>query len=186
MLSYSCFGFIDRGDTFFESLIRGQRYLLPVIPLLLIPYSDVVDSVRFVKKLIFPAFGVLCILSIVIHIRHQHYLKQEIYYQDVIYTYTEDADLILCNKEVFELFNPYIKYVSWAPFESRRHVLSLDTYRDLNKNIYLACIARDEEVRRLCHKALSSFPEKKEVYTSHTPFYCTIWRLRQARAASSE
>lgn len=178
ILSYSFLGFIDRGETFFESLIRGQRFVLPVLPLLLIPYIDVVNKMRFVRKIIVPGLCILCLLAVVIHYRHQQFLQQEIYYQNLIYTHTKDADLILCNKEVYELFNPYQKYVPWAPFESRRRLLSLDTYSTFNKNMYLACIARDEEMEGLCHAALLFFSEKEEVYASEVPLYCTIWRVR--------
>ncbi len=180
IIFYSFLGFIDRGDNFFESLVRGQRYVLPVLPLLLIPYIDVVNKIKFVKKSVFLTLSVLSLLSVAIHYKHQQFLEQEISYRDLIYMHTEDADLVLCNKDVYELFNPYIKYVSWAPFESRQHLLSLDNYRTLNKNIYLACIARDEEMKGLCRAALLSFPEKEHVYASSVPFYCAIWRVRKA------
>ncbi|UCG92205.1 MAG: hypothetical protein JSV97_00415, partial [candidate division WOR-3 bacterium] len=181
IISYSFLGFIDRGDTFFESLIRGQRYVLPVLPLLLIPYIGVINKMRFVKKSVFFALCILCLLSVIIHYKHQQFLEQEIYYRDLIYMHTEDADLVLCNKEVYELFNPYINYVSWAPFESRRHLLSLDNYSTLNKNIFFACIARDEEMEGLCRAVLLSFPEREQVYVSSEPFYCGVWRVRQPR-----
>ncbi len=175
---YSLQSLIDTGENFFESLVLGQRFMLPVIPFLLIPYIAVVSRIKFASKAILPTCGLLLILSIVTHSRHQEYLKQQVYYRNEVYKYTENADLILCNKEVYELINPYIRYIPWLPFESKGNLLPLEKYDNNKRNVYLVCIAHNEKMKTLFWGALSNFSDKEEIHTSTSPHYFSVWRIR--------
>jgi len=177
IIFYSFQSFVDTGHNFFESLIRGQRYMLPVIPLLLIPYFSVIDSIGVIKKIILPiAIILLLILSTIVQHRHRQFLREQVYYQKMLYAYTDNANVVICNKDIHELINPYIRYIPCATYEIRRQLQSLNEYKD-KENVYLACLARDDGIKFLFEEVLAQFAQKQEIYTVALPYYFSIWRV---------
>lgn len=174
---YSLQSLIDRGESFFESIVLGQRFMLPIIPFLLIPYIAIVSRTKLARKAILPFCGLLLMLSIAIHSRHQEYLKLQVFYRNEVYKYAETAALVVCNKGVYELINPYIKYIPWLPFESQGSLLPAERYSNIREGTYLMCIAHNEKMRTLFLNALSNFSEKEEIHTSISPYYFSVWRV---------
>ncbi len=85
--------------------------------------------------------------------------------------------MIICNKDVYELINPFIKILNWIPFESCGKIMEVKIPED-SKNVYLACLARDGYTKNLFLEFLKRFPEKKEIYTENNPYYFSIWTLQ--------
>ncbi len=171
VIGYSCQCFIDTGNNFFESVIRGQRYMLPIVPLLLIPYIHTLNRKSFVKVLIKPAIILLFISSIFSQFKHNRYLHQLMDYQGLVYHYLEDADCVYCNKDIYELINPYLGYIPWQPIDS------LKSARLNGRNIYLACLARDEDSKEKFLFITNQIPEKKKIYEIQKPVFFSIWRI---------
>ncbi len=176
LLFFSLQYYIDTGKYFYESIIRGQRYTLPIIPFLLVPYIEVLDRIRYLKRFLPICFIILIILSTVIHYKHQLFLKQQLDYQNKLYKYTENADLIICNKDIYELLNPFVKPIHWLAFESEGKISSVNIPAN-NKKIYFACLARRGEIKNLFLKFLENFSAKKEIYYEDTPYYFSIYKL---------
>lgn len=174
LLFFSLQYYIDTGQNFYETVIRGQRYMLPIIPFLLIPYIEVLNRIKYFKKPLPIFFVALIILSALIHYKHQLFLKQQLDYQNKLYRYTENADLVICNKDIYELINPFLKPVYWVTFESEGKLIPINISND-NKQFYFACLARKEEVKNLFLKLLEILPTKKEIYHENTPYYFSIW-----------
>lgn len=177
LLLFSFQYYIDTGNNFFETIIRGQRYMLPIIPFLLVPYAEVLNRIRFFNRYIPIFFIILIVISAVIHYNHNRFLNQQSYYQSKLYRYGENAQMIICNKDVYELINPFIKILNWIPFESCGKIMEVKIPED-SKNVYLACLARDGYTKNLFLEFLKRFPEKKEIYTENNPYYFSIWTLQ--------
>ncbi|MGQ9535010.1 MAG: hypothetical protein ACUVTF_07245 [bacterium] len=177
LLFFSLQYYIDSGKNFFETIVRGQRYMLPVIPFLLIPYAEIINRIKPLNRFIIIFLIALAILNTGIHYEHQKFLKQQLTYQNKIYCYLEDADLIICNKDIYELINPFIKILNWVPFEHNGEPLKVKVPEN-KKQVYLACLTRDEKIKNIFLELLKKFPEKKEIYSENTPDYLSIWALR--------
>lgn len=176
LLFFSLQYYIDTGKYFYESIIRGQRYMLPIIPFLIIPYTEVLNRIKYLKRYHLFCFIILIILSAVIHYKHQLYLKQQLDYQNKLYKYTENVDLVICNKDIYELLNPFVKPIHWITFESEGKISSVNIPAN-NKKIYFACLARREEIKNIFLEFLEKFSAKKEIYCENTPYYFSIWAL---------
>ncbi|MEO0137462.1 MAG: hypothetical protein ABIL40_02775 [candidate division WOR-3 bacterium] len=177
ILFFSLQYYMDTGENFLETLIRAQRYLLPVIPFLLIPYSEVLIRIKFPRSLL--AILVLFLLAgdVAISYQHQKFLNQQRYEQEKLYEYVNDAEILLCNKEVYELVNPFIKPIKWQSFEDRGNLQDIDIPVSPAK-LYLACRTRDVHIKYLFHQFLARFLKKEEVFREETSFYYfAIWRV---------
>ncbi|MEO0205193.1 MAG: hypothetical protein ABIL22_00785, partial [candidate division WOR-3 bacterium] len=106
LLFFSLQYFMDTGKNFFETIVLGQRYMLPIIPFLLVPYIDVLNRVKL-EKIVTIFCLALIILCAGIHNKHQQFLKQQSDYQNKLYQHTQGAVLVVCNKDVYELVNPF-------------------------------------------------------------------------------
>ncbi|MEO0123786.1 MAG: hypothetical protein ABIL69_07260 [candidate division WOR-3 bacterium] len=169
--------YIDTGKNFIETLIRGQRYMLPVIPFLIIPYSEVLERIKFFKKILTVLIIVLFFFNIILSIKHQRFLNKQTYYQNKIYEYTKDADLIICNKDIYELINPFIKSIKWVSFESEGKLINVNISNG-NKKIYLACLARNEHIKNLFYELLNKTGSTKGIYKEESPHYFAIYLLQ--------
>jgi len=169
--------YIDTGKNFFETIIRGQRYMLPIIPFLLIPYSEILNRIKFLQKIL-PLFIIaLFFVDIVISHRHQEFLIKQTHYQNKLYEYTKDADMIICNKDIYELINPFIKSIKWEPFESEGRLININISKGKQK-IYLACLVRNENIKNLFYELLDKNGPTNEIYKEEIPQYFSI-HLRQ-------
>ncbi len=178
---FSFYYFRDTGKNFGEALVRQQRFMLPVIPLLLIPYAEILRNLKAINRLIIVFILFLFSLGVAISYAHQQFLKEEISYQKKLYTFTQDADLIICNKDVFELVNPYIKPLRWLPFEIEGRLVSLKGYKASQKNTILVCLAREERIKSLFQELLEQFPGAEEVYKETQPIYFSFYKIHQGR-----
>ncbi len=176
LLFFSLQYYSDTGKNFFETLIRGQRYMLPVIPFLIIPYSEFVERTRFFKKILTGFIITLVFLNIIISYKHQRFLDKQTYYQNKLYEYAKDADVIVGNKDIYELINPFIKPVKWESFESEGKLINVNISND-NKKIYLACLARSENIKNLFYELLIKTKTTKEIYKEENPQYFAIYLM---------
>ncbi|MEO0226947.1 MAG: hypothetical protein ABIL70_02715 [candidate division WOR-3 bacterium] len=174
---FSFYYFRDTGQNFWEALVLQQRFMLPVIPFLLIPYTEMLQNQKIINKLGTIFIPLLFFSSVVISYAHQRFLKEEISYQKKLYTFAKDADLIICNKDVFELINPYIKPLRWVPFEIEGRLVFPKEYKDSDRNILFICLARQIRIRTLFEEFLCQFPEAKEIYRETHPFYFSFYQL---------
>uniref|UniRef100_A0A7C4XF52 Glycosyltransferase RgtA/B/C/D-like domain-containing protein n=1 Tax=candidate division WOR-3 bacterium TaxID=2052148 RepID=A0A7C4XF52_UNCW3 len=179
LLFFSFQYFIDTGSNFFESIVMGQRYIVPIIPYLLFPYLEILNRIKIINKLLMVFILILFISGIGINYKHQQFLRRQIYYQTELYRFTKDAELIICNKDVYELINPFIKPVKWISFEDQGKPISLDEYRNSDEIIYLACLAKNEKMKEIFQEVLNQFENEEEFYTETNPYYFTLWKLRR-------
>jgi hypothetical protein len=180
MLFYGFQGYFDQPVNLLAGLVMNLRYLLPVIPLFLIPYIGFLNRGRWPPRLLSPAIGLLLILSVILSRQHQRFLDRNVEHQRELYRNTPDAGIVICNKDVYELINPYVRYVPWFPFEVMRRPQSLETFLDRDR-VYLACLTGDADIRRLFDAARARFRAQEEVYTAYDPKYFSIWRVGNPR-----
>ncbi len=170
--------YIDAGKNFFETIIRGQRYMLPVIPFLIIPYSEVLERTKVLKKFLPILIIILIFINIVISAKHQRFLIKQTYYQNKLYEYTKEADVIVCNKDIYELINPFIKSIKWESFEFEGKMINVDMFEH-NQKIYFACLARSEYIKHLFYELLSKTKTTKEIHKEENPLYFAIYLIQK-------
>jgi hypothetical protein len=176
LVFYGFQSYFDQPMNFLAGLIMNLRYLLPIIPLFLIPYIGFLSRVKSARTA-FPYFiGLLAIFSVLLSSKHQRFLWQEAYCQRKLYARTWDARIIICNKDIYELINPYVKYVPFYPFEIMRRIQPVDRFYGTEK-VYLACRTGDAEIKDLFHRVRVRFPDRDEVYHEDSPEYFSIWRV---------
>lgn len=120
ILFYSAYYYVTPGGGRFESLVAGQRFLLPAIPALVISYAGVVDwhvpehlarvRVRIWTRATLIA---LAVVASVIHSRHQAHLGFYVRAREAIYRHAVPGDVIGCNGEAYKLFDPARGDVHW-------------------------------------------------------------------------
>jgi len=177
LIFFSLQYYIDTGKNFFETIIRGQRYMLPIIPFLLIPYSEILKRIKFMQKIL-PLFIIaLFFVDIVISHRHQEFLIKQTHYQNKLYEYTKDADMIICNKDIYELLNPFIKSIPWISFEDQKRPMSIKIPEGASR-IYLACKTEDDDVKKLFLELLKEFPMKEINVQENFPYYFSICEIK--------
>ncbi|MCX7995478.1 MAG: hypothetical protein N3A65_06895 [candidate division WOR-3 bacterium] len=177
ILFFSFQYYIDTGRNFLETLILGQRYMLPVIPFLLVPYIEVLKRIKISENILLFFIVLLFSIDTAVTYKHQVFLKRQDYYQNKLYEYIKDADVVLCNKDIYELINPFIKPIKWQNFEDRGKLKEIDI-SGYSKNLYLACLTRDDRIKKLFFEFLDHLQVKKEVYKEETSFYhFSIWKI---------
>ncbi len=173
---YSFQGYFDDTGNRWADLVMSLRYLLPVIPLILLPAIGTVSRWSWSSRALTPVVALLMIIAVLLSRRHQDFLREEQGYQDRFYAATEDAVFVLGNKEIGEMINPYRRYIPWAYFERMRKPEPLDPYRKLN-SLHLACLTTEPEIREIFDRTLTVFPWRTEIVGETTPKYFSIWRI---------
>ncbi len=168
--------YIDSSADFVQWLVMSQRYLLPIVPFLLVPYAALLDRIKIARKLVLPVSLVLAITCVIINNRHAQFLRVQDRYQKLVYHYAGNCDLMICNKDVFEVVNPYVKYVNWLPFEKQRKLTNVAFILEDKRDVFLACLARDAQMAELFQKTLEKFPFRTEIYRENSPNYFSIYR----------
>jgi len=107
ILFYSFYYYIDGGSNLAEKLVKGQRFMVPIIPLLLIPYLDFLQNKKFVKKAFIFVVPLLFIFNCGIQYKHHQFVREEKHLSQVLQEKIKDVDIIICNSETDELLNPY-------------------------------------------------------------------------------
>jgi hypothetical protein len=107
IIFYSFYYYIDGGNSVMEKLIKGQRFMIPIIPLLLIPYLDCLQNKRFTKKVFVFVIPLLFVLNCTVQYKHQQFVRKEKQLSEILMEKSKDMDIILCNFDTDELLNPY-------------------------------------------------------------------------------
>jgi hypothetical protein len=110
LVFYSAYFWFDSGTNFIQTAIKSLRFLLQIIPLLLLAYLYFLDS-YILKKLTGAAKWQTAVASAVfliataigIHYKHQEYLVRQKHFSEIIYKETSDNSSIIANMEVIEM-----------------------------------------------------------------------------------
>ncbi len=132
IIFYSFYYYIDGGSSLAEKLVKGQRFMIPVIPLLLIPYLNFLHNKKFAKKVFIFIIMLLFIFNCGIQYKHHQFVREEEHLSQILQEKTEDADIIVCNSDTDELLNPYFSEVRLIELsEAKKHGLNLikDNYK---------------------------------------------------------
>jgi len=111
VLFYSFYYYIDGGSSVIEKLVKGQRFMVPIIPLLLIPYLDFLQNKKFAKKAFIFIVPLLFIFNCGIQYKHHQFVREEKRLSQVLQEKIENVDMVMCNSDTDELFNPYFSRV---------------------------------------------------------------------------
>ncbi|GAB4451843.1 MAG: hypothetical protein OHK0029_01740 [Armatimonadaceae bacterium] len=112
---YSFYHFQDSTGSLLESFVIGQRYMLLIIPLLIVSYGAVLHQAisqfrpgfqRPVALFSVMVFLVLALGSGLVHFRHQKYLNEQRAVRDALIAFVTKADTVVCNIHVGKLFHP--------------------------------------------------------------------------------
>lgn len=142
--------FIQPAEGTLQRFIVGGRYFLPLIPVYLLTYSDVmhrfIAKIRQVAKLLFFIFilVVLVCSSYLISAKHQIYLKQQDSYRNLIYNNTPEGSFIACNFEVVELLQREWGDRKWAFFGTS----TSSAYSNLPDEFYIIVLLRKDKPRK--------------------------------------
>ena len=107
IIFYSFYYYIDGGSNIIEKLVKGQRFMIPVIPLLLIPYLQYLHNREFMKKVFVFVISLLFIFTCGIQYKHYEFVKKEKNLSQTVRENIGDSDVVICNSDADELFNPY-------------------------------------------------------------------------------
>jgi len=175
VLFYSFQSYFDFTGNMVGDLVMSLRYLLPVIPLLIVPYIGFLSRIPARPVFLRFATGALLIFAVFLFSRHQQYLGTQVRYQREFYARTLDARMVVCNKDIYELINPFEKYIPWVPYEIMRQPQPVNRFKS-QPGVYLACLTRENDLQRIFFSTLESFPNRVEVYTENQPKFFSIWR----------
>jgi hypothetical protein len=124
LLFYSARFWFDSGTNVIETAIKSLRFLLPIIPLLLLCYLYyldvyVFDRMNSTKKWGIAIVSAICLSGIAfgIHHKHQEYLKRQKHFSDLIYKNTPQDSSIIANMEIIEMLQTV-----WG----KRHIIEYD------------------------------------------------------------
>ena len=85
--------------------------MIPVIPLLLIPYLQFFHNRKFMKKVFVFVVPLLFIFACGIQYKHYEFVKKEKYLSRIVRENIGNSNIIICNQDTDELFNPYFSNV---------------------------------------------------------------------------
>jgi hypothetical protein len=116
---YGCFKHLYQGFGP-ASILIGDRFFLPLFPLVVIPYAGALDwllsrSGRWAGLLTFAGLGVLATLYVAVSISHGTRLDRQSAVQDLLYDSTPPGSIILLNPNAREYF--------FAPLGDRAQML---------------------------------------------------------------
>ena len=159
LITYSFYYYIDRGSNLIETLVMGQRFMLPVIPLLLLLYAYYLDR-KLPFKIILPwILPLLFILDTGMIWKHQIYLNRHRKMAETVLNKTRGSDILILSSEAIELINPFISQQNWVSLNQLNNI-NLSHY----KNIFLV-------IRRESDK--NNFPDISRIASemSRHPIY---------------
>lgn len=135
---------------FIGSLVVGMRFLLPVIPLFLISYSSLLDSIGRMRnnKVIFAImFLFILLFDVGMIYKHQTFLDRQKDIKDLIYEKTTPNSIIITNNQGEEFFQPvwgdrkYIRLSDWII--KRRNIEVAD------REVYLLVVRRSDKTTQM-------------------------------------
>lgn len=102
MIGFHSFYFYrDKSEYFTRSLVVGMRFLLPILPLLLLNYAELLEQIvnRLGQKhrmsIVGFLIGLLIISTWIIHAKHQVLLREHAELRDTIYGLTEEGSTLI-------------------------------------------------------------------------------------------
>lgn len=113
VIFYSFWYFYQKRDNFFETLIMGPRFIIPIM-FLLIPYYPLVlertfslfgKGVRSILKTAFPL--VLIITSLIISLKHQKFTIKQREFRDFIIENTPQSEILVLLSNTSELLQSF-------------------------------------------------------------------------------
>ncbi len=110
LLFYSARFWFDSGTNIIQTAIKSLRFLLPIIPLLLLSYMYCLDTYVFSRINNGKKWGLAIVCSIClsavafgIQYKHQEYLIRQKHFSDLIYEKTLENSSIIANMEIIEM-----------------------------------------------------------------------------------
>lgn len=128
IIFYSFYYFVDGGGNLVEKLIKGQRFMVPIIPLLLISYLNFLHDKKLTRKIFIFVVPILFLFNCGIQYKHHQFVEKEKYISQILQEQIKDADIIICNSDTDELLNPYFSKTRLIGLsEVEKHDLNLLT-----------------------------------------------------------
>ena len=159
------------GSNPIESLVMGQRFMLPVIPFMLLLYANYVDRGHALKIILTRILPLLFIFDTGMIWKHQLYLDRHRKMAETIYEKTRGSDILILSTEAGELINPFISQQNWVSLNQLNNI-NLSHY----KNIFL--VIRRESDKNNFPDISGIDPEKSRlpIYTGKRLLF-TNWFL---------
>jgi len=159
LITYSFYYYIHKGSNLIETLVMGQRFMLPVIPLMLLLYANYVDRGHSLKISLTWILPLLFILDTEMIWKHQIYLNRHRKMAETVLNKTRGSDILILSSETIELINPFISQQNWVSLNQLNNI-NLSHY----KNIFLV-------IRRESDK--NNFPDISRIapVKSRLPIY---------------
>jgi hypothetical protein len=176
LIFYGFQSYFDQPLNILAGLIMNLRYLLPIIPLFLIPYIGFLSRWKGARSVLPVFIASALVFSVFLSSRHQRYLRRELHYQKELYSHAGDGRIVICNKDIYELINPYVKFMPFYPFEIMHRLQPVERFRGPGI-LYLACRTRDADTQDLFRRVGDQFSVKEEIYSEAQPEYFSIWRV---------
>jgi len=117
VLLYSFYYYLDKGKNPIETVVRGSRYILPVLPFMLLVYADYLKKWKVMEKIILACVPFLVLFSAGIHYKHDKFLERQKEIREIIYTNTTENELLICNGSASEFINPVFGKRKWKMLE---------------------------------------------------------------------
>uniref|UniRef100_A0A7C4YAY6 Glycosyltransferase RgtA/B/C/D-like domain-containing protein n=1 Tax=candidate division WOR-3 bacterium TaxID=2052148 RepID=A0A7C4YAY6_UNCW3 len=176
---FSFYYYIDKGNSFIETLVKGQRFMIPIIPLLLLIYSNSLNKLRYSKSMILLASFFLLIFDGGINYKMYSFQKEKGILKDIIYENTKDADIIICNGEVCKLFNPFFGSKRWINyvFDGKLSIKKED-FKKFN-NIYLCFIesSKEKNAKEIFFDTLLTMFNTEKIIEIQKPSYLILVKV---------
>lgn len=176
LLFYSFQGYFDSTGSRAADLVMSLRYLLPALPLILLPAAGAVSRWSRSNRWLVPAALGLIAIAVLVCRRHQNFLQEKRRYEDRFYVAAADAEFVLVNKDVGEMIDPYRRHIPWAYFERMRKPQPLERYRRLDR-LYLACLTRDPDIMGIYVRAAAGFSATAEIVADPAPDFFSVRRV---------
>ncbi len=153
ILFYSSYYYftVAPGKNLVKTFIVGTRFLLPVVPIFLLSYADVLERLK--RKCVVPVtvfFWFIVVVFIILNIgmiyQHQGFLNEQERYKNTIYENTNTKSLILTNYDGMEFFQPAWGKREVAMFVYWKNRIPIDFEKyDFDKFFLLTVIRSDKE-----------------------------------------
>ena len=196
LLFYSLYTYftVAPGKNMFKTLIVGMRYLLPVVPIFILSYSNMLEKVK--RKIPVLANGffwflvvAFSILNLAMIYQHQGFLKTQEKLKDTIYANTDEHSLILTNYDGMEFFQPAWGKRETAMFVYWKSRIPVDFSKyDFTKLYLLTVIRSDKEgneyVRKYADEIIKEYSGETVAEIKGDP-ELRLWKLHYESANDS-
>ncbi|MFO7675292.1 MAG: glycosyltransferase 87 family protein, partial [bacterium] len=183
---YCCFSYIYDVPGLAERLTIGLRYLLPGLgffilgtALLLARLERLLPGFRVFR---FALLGLALAGSLAVHWRHDRYLAVQDRYRRLVYELVPDTALVVCNKDVSELFSHVWgdrNYLRFAEFEQS---VAVDAAIAESADPWAVLLQkpgrRSAAETAIFSSLLGRYPDAALVVRESLPWSLEAWRLR--------